>query len=106
MRCWREVALLGARRGIRPIHPNDHSAPRAVTLRILRGVPDGVLTGQLVGNLSVNAGEVRQLLRQEQPSAGLLRELAQDELRFFEALRARLVVPPANPLNPGFRSLC
>ena len=52
----REVALLGARRRAPAgSTPHDDAAPRAVALRVLRGVADRVLARQLVRDLAVDA---------------------------------------------------
>ena len=84
---WRrEVPELGARGEIRTHDPDDDAPPGSVTLRVLRGVAHGVLARQLVGNLSVDAGEIGDLVREERPSAGFLGELPHHEFRFLETL--------------------
>src|SRR5581483_7294001 len=85
----REVAELGARGGVRAVDADHDAAPGAVAFRVARGVADDVLARQLVGDLAVDAVEVRQLVREEGAAARLLRELPQDELRFLEPARGR-----------------
>ena len=85
----REVALLGPRRHARPGHADDDAAPGAVALRVPRRVADRVLARELVGDLAVDAGQLGDLRREERAAAGFLRELAQHELGFLEALGRR-----------------
>ena len=81
--------MLGPRRHARTGHADDDAAPRAVALRVARGVADRVLAGELVGDLAVDAGQLRQLVREERRGPGFLRELAQHELRLLEPFGGR-----------------
>src|SRR6266852_2981511 len=86
MRRGREVSLFGARAQAWPGHAHNNSAPGAVALRILRRVADDVLARELVGNLTVDARQIRELRGEERTAARFLRELPQHELGFLEAL--------------------
>src|SRR4051812_18130742 len=104
----REVSQFGACLQARACDAHDDAPPRAVALRVARGVADRVLARQLVGNLPVDAGELRQLVREERPRAGFLRELAEHELRFLEPLRRRAGAvrrTQADRVYRGLRSL-
>src|SRR5690349_21175453 len=105
---WREVPELGARRRVRPVHPDDDPAPGTVALRVSRRIADGVLCRELVRDLAVHAGELAQLAGEERPPSRLLRELTEHEFRFLEPLRRRrraVVRPEADRVDGCFRSL-
>src|SRR5215203_258080 len=85
----RVVTLFGPRGRIRDRYAHNDAPPRAVALGIPGGVPEGVLARQLVGDLAVDACQLRDLPREEDAAAGLLRQLTQHELRIAE---------PASPL--------
>ena len=53
------------------IHADRQAPPGAVSLRVLRHVPDDVLVGQFVGDLPVDAGQVLDAGREERAAAGL-----------------------------------
>src|SRR5262245_36231815 len=100
--CRREIAQLGAWHGVLPIDAYDHAAPGAVAFRVARRVADGVLTRELIGNLTVDTRQFAHLCREKRSTAGLLRELAQHELRFLEpfvAGDACLVRPEPNRID-------
>ena len=79
---------------------------KAPSLRgILRRVADGVLAGELVGNLRVDAVQVFDLGREERASAGFLRELAHDEFRFTKSAGAGVVAAQRDRVDRGFRPL-
>src|SRR3954454_18533687 len=89
MRRRREVSLLGAGRQAWPGDANDDAAPRPVALRVPRRIANRVLARELVGDLSVDARQFRELVGEERAGACLLRELTQDELGFLESLGRR-----------------
>src|SRR3954462_13972076 len=78
------VPLLGARGGVRLVRADDDAPPGAVALRIARRVADHVLARELVGDLSVDAGQLVGRVREEHAATGLLRELAQHVVRLIE----------------------
>src|SRR5919108_1054347 len=82
---WRVVALFRAGSHIGLIHANDDTPPGAVAFGVTRGVADCVLARELLGDLSVDVGELANLTREKHPAAGLLRELPQHEIRLVEA---------------------
>src|SRR5438034_8670664 len=86
MRSGCEVPLFGSRRELRAIHADDDPPPGAVAAGVARGVAHGVLAGKLVGNLTVHLRQLGHLAGEKRPPTGLLRELAQRELRFLESL--------------------
>src|SRR5689334_4947067 len=81
----REVALLGSRGKVGAVDADHDTPPRAVALRVAGRVADRVLARQLVGDLSVDAVQIRELTREERTAACFLGELAQHELGFLEA---------------------
>ncbi len=80
-------------------------APSRFALR--RRITEGVLARQLIGDLRVDAGQLRRLRREERAPAGFLRELPQHEFGFLESLGARRSFRPAQPdrVDRGFRAL-
>src|SRR5262245_17088096 len=99
-----EVALFGACRDVWPVDSNHHPTPGAVMPRIVRRVADDVLARQLVRDLAVDVGQIRNLIREEGPAARFLRELPQHEFGFLEAPRTSgrsLTRPESDRVNRG-----
>src|SRR5580765_6961628 len=77
LRRRRVVALFRAGGDVGFLHADEDAAPGAVALRVARRVANHVLAGELVGDLAVDADQLRCRAREEHAAAGLLRELAQ-----------------------------
>src|SRR5438093_13470514 len=84
MRSGREIPLFGSRLKLGAVDADDDAAPGPVALRVTRGVAEGVLTRQLVGDLTVDFRQIAHLTREERPSARFLGELAQRKFSFLE----------------------
>src|SRR5262245_50930441 len=82
-----EISLFRPRHQVRPGDPHDDPTPGAVALAVLRRITDRVLAGELVGRLPVYTDQLRELVREKRPPAGLLCELPEHELRFVESFR-------------------
>src|SRR5687767_4781901 len=85
---WDACAASVPRRGARARHAH-RDPPPAAALRIRRGVAEDILAGELVGNLVVDAGQARPVAGKEQPTACLLCERPQGEVRMHRIAARR-----------------
>ena len=66
---------------IRAADADRNAPPTITTLHVAREITQDVLTGEFVGDLVVHVRQSGGVLGEEQPTAGLLGESAQLELR-------------------------
>src|SRR4051794_38673985 len=99
------IAPSRARRQSGLQHPDVDTAPGAVAHRVLRGIGDAVLAGELVGDLFVDFRQLGHGGGKEDPATRFLRELAQDELGFLEVRPPGFGRAQANRVDRGFLAL-
>ena len=83
------VAGTGACAHVGLIDPHEDASKRAVPPRVIGGVAQRVLVGELLRDEAVDAGQLRDVTREERPRAGLLRERFHRELGLGKILLAR-----------------